>query len=267
MVPRLRIGLIADIHCGPRTRHDGKLRKLGDRAIALVDAFVADMNDRVRPDLVVQLGDVIEDTSDVTDPKRYAHVIDRLGRLDCGVLHLVGNHDERRISVDRLHEIQGRDALRAPLVVNGVRILSLASHSDDDAAWVDPAAVSQLSSQLQAATGPTLLFVHHALADQDLTGNPWFEGRSELCLIAQRREIRGLLSHTPVLAAVNGHAHWNDLTLHEGRPYFTIHSLTENVGSDDEPVASEAWAVLDVWDDRLDLTVRGNAPAAWSHAR
>jgi 3',5'-cyclic AMP phosphodiesterase CpdA len=57
----MRLGLIADVHFGPPTGFDGKLRKHGDLAAELTREFVARMNGVKKPDLAINLGNVVEE--------------------------------------------------------------------------------------------------------------------------------------------------------------------------------------------------------------
>ena len=63
----LTIGVVTDLHFGPEARYRGKLRKLTHLAGELARAFVRRMNDEVTPELVVNLGDDIEDESREAD--------------------------------------------------------------------------------------------------------------------------------------------------------------------------------------------------------
>lgn len=67
----LTLGIITDVHFGPEARWNGKLRKLTHLAGPLTRDFVRQMNDEVKPDLVVNLGDDIEDESREADLQRY----------------------------------------------------------------------------------------------------------------------------------------------------------------------------------------------------
>ena len=59
----LTIGLVTDLHFGPPegTLFEGRLRKLSHEAPTLTRAVVQAMNAVHRPDLLVNLGDDIED--------------------------------------------------------------------------------------------------------------------------------------------------------------------------------------------------------------
>ena len=71
MAGELTIGIVTDLHFGPEARWQGKLRKLTHQAPELTREFVRAMNDDVHPDLVVNLGDDIEDESREADLVRY----------------------------------------------------------------------------------------------------------------------------------------------------------------------------------------------------
>src|SRR5258708_37960022 len=71
----MRFALISDEHFGPTAFFQGKLRKLTAQAGELCEAFVQHMNQQVKPDLVVNLGDVIEDESLAKDLEHYGQVL------------------------------------------------------------------------------------------------------------------------------------------------------------------------------------------------
>src|ERR1700722_18988467 len=71
MTGELTIGIVTDLHFGPEARWAGKLRKLTHQAPDLTRDFVRAMNDDVHPQLVVNLGDDIEDESRDADLLRY----------------------------------------------------------------------------------------------------------------------------------------------------------------------------------------------------
>ena len=66
----MRFALISDVHLGPPASHQGKLRKLTHLSEELVKAFVRRMRDEVNPDLVINLGDVLEDEALLAAAKR-----------------------------------------------------------------------------------------------------------------------------------------------------------------------------------------------------
>src|SRR5690606_31897535 len=65
------LGVVTDLHFGPEAHFGGKLRKLTAAAPALARAFAEKMR-ATQPDLVINLGDDIEDESPERDAERYA---------------------------------------------------------------------------------------------------------------------------------------------------------------------------------------------------
>src|SRR5580692_5481196 len=86
----LTLGIITDVHFGPEARWQGKLPHLAGELTA---DFVRRMNDEVKPDLVVNLGDDIEDESREADLRRYGECQAILRAADAPLVNVAGNHD------------------------------------------------------------------------------------------------------------------------------------------------------------------------------
>src|SRR5882724_7123399 len=98
----LVFALISDPHFGKEAGYDGNLRKLTAQAPRLTRGFVDRMNDVVHPDLVVNLGDDIEDESRDADLVRYGECMRELARCSAEVRHVAGNHDLINLTEDDL---------------------------------------------------------------------------------------------------------------------------------------------------------------------
>jgi hypothetical protein len=96
-----------------------------------------------------------------------------------------------------------------------------------------------------------------------LTGNPRFAGRESICLLTNRAEIREIISKSgKVVAVFNGHLHWNHFDMHDGIPYYTIQSLTEN--EEDKGIVSEAYAVVNISGTTSQVEIKGNYPKTFN---
>jgi 3',5'-cyclic AMP phosphodiesterase CpdA len=259
----LTIGFVTDIHVGPEALFDGKLRKLTAHAPALLEAFVARMNREVKPDLIVNLGDDIEDESLAADRARYAQVIGILGKADAPVIHVAGNHDTVHLGTRDLIEAWGNDpwagAVYGAIDRGGYHLVVLHTlETKYVSVSIDDAQLAWLERDLATTTLPTLVFMHHTASDQVLTGNRWFERAPHLCLVRERKRLRAILEHSKkVLAVFNGHLHWNHLDVHGGIPYVTVQSLVENLDEDAPGRPAAAHAVLRVSRTRLLVEVEG----------
>lgn len=243
----VNIALIADIHIGPAGYHKGVMRKLTRLAEPLVRRFIREVNS-VRPDFVVNLGDLIQDASKAADRRNFKKGLALLAKAKEPVHHVVGNHDNVNLKEPELHRLLGQRRLYYSFDFSGYHFVVLFSKvprphhmriifPKRQLAW--------LIRDLKNTTLPSVIFVHHALADQDLRGNFWFEGLPEDCLIENRREVRRALERSrKVLAVFNGHMHWNRAHIHRGIPYITIQSLTENFRNDGTPAGAFALAQL-----------------------
>jgi len=278
------IGVVTDLHFGPEARFEGKLRKLSHRAGSLLEAFVERMNREVRPSLVVNLGDDIEDESLEADRARYGEAMQILARLDAPVLHVAGNHDTVHLGPrDLLAAWGGSDPaqrgaspgadgeprLYGSFDHRGLHVVVLHTHERKDLdVRIDDEQLAWLARDLTLSSKPTLVFMHHAAADMVLVGNRWFERAAHICLVQERRALRELIERSGrVLAVVNGHLHWNHFALHGGVPYLTLQSLIENLDDDAPGRPAAAHAVLRVGPRRLLVEVEGEERARYQLER
>ena len=102
----LVFALVSDLHFGREAGYDGKLRKLTAQAPRLTRAFVDRMNDVIHPELVVNLGDDIEDENRDADLVRYGECMGELARCNAEVRHVAGNHDLINLTEDDLTSVK-----------------------------------------------------------------------------------------------------------------------------------------------------------------
>lgn len=260
---RVRIALITDVHFGPRAYHEGKLRKLTDQAGALSRAFVERMQREDKPELVINLGDVIEDANREQDLLHYAEFVNILGGLSARVVHVAGNHDQINLSEADLCKLWGHTGrLFYSFDQGGVHFVVLQTDEvRDTAIHLAAEQIEFVRTDLAATQLPTLIFMHHPASDQLLVGNRWFERAPHVCRVAERKALRSVIEASgKVLAVFNGHVHWNHLDVIAGVPYVTLQSLIENLDADAPGRAAAAHAVVDIEPRRLLVDVRGQEP-------
>jgi 3',5'-cyclic AMP phosphodiesterase CpdA len=256
----MRFALISDVHLGPSASHQGKLRKLTHLSEELVTGFVCSMRDELHPDLVINLGDVVEDESSELDRERYARFVELLGGIGKPVLHVAGNHDTINLTPRELCELWGdASELSYSRDHHGVHfaVLRTIEHRGERIELPD-AQIRWLERDLAQTTLPCIVLMHHPASEMRLEGNRWFEKRPHLCRVVERRALRQVIEQSgKVLAVFNGHVHWNHFDVIAGIPYVTLQSLIENLDDDAPGRAAAAYAVCDLDERRLVINVFG----------
>jgi 3',5'-cyclic AMP phosphodiesterase CpdA len=258
----VRIALVTDVHFGPLAYFDGKLRKLSHRAADLTAEFVRAARD-ANADLIVNLGDVVEDESQAADHARYAHFVELLAQSELPVLHVAGNHDQIYLSEPDLRALWGRSGpLHYFEDVGGLRFVVLNTIETKDVCVRLPQEQLQWVGQvLQESPHPVVILMHHPAGEMDLRGNRWFERAPHICRVAERRELREILtSSDKVLCVFNGHAHWNYVEVFAQIPFVTLQSLTENLDADAPGRPAAAWAMCEISKAAVQVDVHGQEP-------
>jgi 3',5'-cyclic-AMP phosphodiesterase len=256
----MRFALISDVHFGPPASHQGKLRKLTHLSEALVESFARRMQQELRPDLVINLGDVLEDEAPEPDRQRYGRFVELLAQIGKPVLHVAGNHDTIHLTPEELCGMWGNTT--SPVYSQdhqGIHfaVLRTIEHRGERIELPEEQ-IRWLEQDLAATQLPSIVLMHHPASEMRLDGNRWFEKRPNLCRVVERRALRQVIEASgKVLAVFNGHVHWNHLDVISGIPYITLQSLIENLDDDAPGRAAAAYAVCDLDERRLVVTVYG----------
>jgi Icc protein len=266
MSHELTLAVVTDLHFGPEARYSGKLRKMTHLAEGLAREFVRVMNDDTAPDVVVNLGDDIEDESREADLQRYGACQAILRQAKAPLVNVAGNHDLIHLNRDDLNRIWGRSGpLYYSLDVQGwhLVVLHTIERADLDVR-IPEAQLEWLRADLAAATAPIVVLMHHSASEQSLDDSRWWPGRSHLALVKERRELRGIFERSGrVRLVMNGHLHWNHFDVVAGIPYVTVQSLIENIDDDAPGRAAAAHAIVRLSERRAIVRVRGNDPARY----
>jgi len=270
----MKFAVINDMHVGPKGSgfYKGVQRKLIEEAERLIKSFADQMNNNEHPAFVVNLGDSIEDVNDrETDLAFFDKSRKFLSELKMPSYTLIGNHDVRTLAHSEIADMFGYDEMYYSFNHEGYHFVALSfamtgNHKvdlGDIFAEVPEDQLKWLKDDLAKTKKPTVIFMHYGLADDDMKGNFWFENAPEKGLLSNRVEVRRILEDSGVVKAVfTAHQHWNRMHEHNGIPYFTVTSLVENFNNDGLP--AEAYTIVNIDNEKIDVTVRGNDPASYS---
>jgi Icc protein len=266
MTGKLTIGMVSDLHFGPEARWGGKLRKLSHQAGELTGAFVRAMNDEVQPDLVVNLGDDIEDESREADLARYGECQALLRAARAPLVNVAGNHDLVTLNREDLNRFWQRSGpLYYAFDMQGWHFVVLHTIENPGVEVRVPGTQMEwLRADLAEAREPTVVLMHHSASEQEVEDSRWWPGRPHLALVKERAELRRIFEESRRVRAVfNGHLHWNHLDVIAGIPYVTVQSLIENLDDDAPGRAASAHAVVRLSERRMTVHVRGKDPARY----
>jgi Icc protein len=258
--PVTRIGLIADVHCGP----DRDVLP-GSRTPGLLDAFVAAMRS-FQPRCIIDLGDRINSVASGQDRVRARYVRRRLQESSVPVFHVLGNTDVEHLSKD--------DALAAVDKTSAAEVVDLEALRLVLLDTVDPpvervgGAVGRcqlewLRAVIDERPIPCLVFGHHPLDRPVLAGHRYFETRPDLARVRNGDEVLGVLADSGrALAVFAGHVHRTSATHAAGLPHVTLGSLVDSAYTAGEPCG--AYALVAVEGERVQVMVEGRDPARFA---
>lgn len=227
--PAVRIGLMTDMHHADKppagSRHYretlGKLAEAGDKLRSL------------RPDFIVELGDIIDAADSVDTELRYLSEINRhFSEIAPDRHYVLGNHCVDTLTKAEFLGAIGREKSFYSFDRGGIHFVILDAcfradgqpYGRKNFQWTDaniPAEELQwLRDDLASNTLPTILFTHQRLDTDDNHG------------IRNASQVRDLIdaSRSKVLAVLQGHSHKNDVRQIGKTFYCTLVAMIEGSG-------------------------------------
>jgi predicted phosphohydrolase len=237
----LKIAVVTDVHIGAALPRP--CTRLPERARSLLKYVVSRINTEMRPDFVVQLGNLIEAEDAETDEENYSTGLEVLSELQMPCYHVVGNHEQMHLSLKQLASMVNYPKFYYSFDSGTFHFVVLFGQSSDGEAVVfDDAQKKWLEGDLAAAEKPVVVFTHLPLHQDD---------------DEQQRIIRGILAASgKVRAVINGHLHKNELVDIAGICYVSIQSLVQNI-SETRLDAAEAFAVITLGQSDVRIEVEG----------
>lgn len=242
--------------------------RLGSTALPLLDTFAEEMTRRFKPDLIVDLGDRINDVEAGQDAERILTIRSRLESVGVPVLFLYGNHDLINVGPAEQQRLLGKKADFESLDFRGFHLILLNSQdptlggvggtvSEKQLAW--------LEQDLRDSEGPVVVFCHHPLNEQETSPHWYFNTHPDFALAVNRERVRALLARSGRVRAVfSGHMHWNHTQVLDGIPYITVESLVCCGMTGGQPAGGFTEAVLEEAGG-LQVTVRGRLPMTFAY--
>lgn len=259
----MKIGIVADIHCGPDTD-----AQLGSRAPAMLDMFAEAMA-AFGPDLIVDLGDRVKTIASGQDRQRTVWVRRMLTRIGVPVYHVIGNTDVATLTKPEATAALGKPSPYEWVDGDGFRLVLLDSLDppiERIGGTIGPEQCAWLEGALGESRYPCLVFCHHPLDEQSLEGHRYFASRPDLAFVRTRARVQRILQQGDrVWAVFSGHMHWTRVTRIGAIPCLTIGSLVDCAYTDGRPAGTFAAVIAD--GSGVNVHVYGLRPESFRFAR
>jgi predicted phosphodiesterase len=252
----LRVALIADIHHG-----EDSGTKLGTAALPLLARF-REFVAEAGPDLVIELGDRINDVDPETDRRLTRDVVQAFAPMNTRRAHLLGNHDNHALARAEAEAAMGVSFASWSCDIEGHHFVFWNAETcllGRDGFELPEADLAWLAEDLACTDMPTIVSTHVPLDSGSMIGNYYFESRYRgFAHYRNGDRAREILERSgKVVLCLAGHAHWNALNTIDGIPYVTVQSLTESFTTPGR--ACGAFGLLEI-DEAIDISILGLDP-------
>lgn len=263
----MKFAILNDIHYGEEERIDnGVIRKFSKQAEELTISALEDLNNSIKPEFIVVLGDLIESKDSKTDSKNLKFMKNVLeSNSNSPLFYCFGNHEQRKLDSNYVKNILGMKNEYYSFDVEEYHFIVLysievlGSQLEDSYNYINEKQIKWLKNDLKNTSKKTFIFVHHCLSDQNLDGNSYFNNKENNCLIRNREEIRNIIEESDkVICVFNAHIHWNRVDIHNSISYITLQSLVEN--EENRGVPANAYTIVSINKDNLIVEIKGNYP-------
>lgn len=263
----VKIVMFSDLHYAPeKPINNGSRieRKLMEYSEPILDKLTYQINNVIKPDLVLNLGDLVEDFNDHDkDIVNLNYIWQKFKKIDVPFYSCIGNHDLRSMtSRNEVERIMEYDHSTFSFDISGMHVIILGTYVNNDLGtaeggifktqFISNEDMEWLKEDLRDNKLPTIICLHFGVAEDDMKGNWWFESCSETALLGNRKELKQIIKeHSNVLAIFSGHQHWTKHLVEEGISYYVLGSMTENINNDGIP--DGVYFVIEFDDEKLEV--------------
>lgn len=261
----MKLVIFSDIHYAPEPPINNGLtidRKLTQYSIPIVKKLINKINNSIKPDIVVNLGDLIEDFNDHDeDINNFNFIWNILKSIESPFYSTIGNHDLRSMkSRKEIEQIMGYENSTFSIDIKGYHFIFLGLTVDNKIGTADGGVqrtrvisnedIEWLRNDLKQNNLPCIVFTHYGIAEDEMKGNWWFEECPNSALLLNRKDIKNIFKNDKNLMAIfSGHQHWTKKKTEDNVDHYVVGSLVENINDDGIP--DGVYFEIDIKDNKL----------------
>jgi len=232
---KIKILIIADIHYGedsnyPKHKGGGYVNSFGSQ----FEKFLPKIHSLIKEsDLIINLGDLISEVDASFDLENYKKAL-KLLEVGKPVKHILGNHDVRHLTREKLVEVIGEKNPYYSFDLSGYHHIVLDSFKNlrNEPCRITEEQISWLKEDLNKTKLSTIVYCHYPLDNQSIDNNYYFAGKPERAFIENKQEVRKIFELSGrVLAVFSGHLHFFHEEKINNIKYITAPSFSENNGN------------------------------------
>ena len=230
----------------------------------LVAHFV-DWASRLKVDVLLDLGDRIDDIDRPTDLANAAELARIFERFPGQRVHLQGNHDVVNLTGEDHRALFGDLPGHHVIDLGTMRLLAWQPSVLLDRQVGFPAAAAEaawLAATLADDERPAIIASHIPVSGASMTSNYYFENNADFATYPDHDAIRQSIGASgPAAIWLSGHVHWNSISEVAGVKHLTVQSASERFTTMPDPAC--AYALLEVDNARARLDVFGKDAVTW----
>ncbi len=262
----MKIAIVNDVHVGQSLIHGNKVRASSGSISEMFESYLNNIARQHKPDLFINLGDLIRSESKEIDHIRYLNMIKHYGTLNFPVIHLIGNHEIKHLKqadIDSIWNLCGfKQNTYGYRPCGEYNILWLGidnDHENKHSLFVPQEQLKWLKQTLKQSKQPFFIFIHTPIDDHDVNGNFFYEAldarKKDALFLKNQEEVRQIISSENNVAAVfQAHLHYFHTRLLDGIPYITCPAMNDNIcGPEIVGNIPEIYTVVDIDEQKISV--------------
>lgn len=233
---KLKLCIFSDIHYIDKEPQWVKKQKLVEYAEPLLEDLIIKVNDEIKPDICVHLGDMIQASNDrEQNLKNISYIWKKCQLFKVPFFTLLGNHELKTEDNNKeVLKLIGYENATFSIDINGYHLIFLGTdvNNKDEkfkTQYVSEKDLNWLEDDLKQ-NKRTIIFSHFGIAeDVNIEDNFWSRDGGESLMLRNRKKIKSLLRNKNIIAVFVGHQHWTKTITEDGIDYYMIGSIVENM--------------------------------------
>lgn len=241
---KLKLCVFSDIHYIDEKPEWKVNRKLVEYAEPLTDKIINKVNTELKPDICINLGDMIQASQNKEkDFENLKYIWSKLQKFNVPFYTLIGNHELKSVkSNQEIMDILGYENATYGIDINGYHLLFIGTdvNNEDEkfkTQYISDRDLEWIAKDLEENNNKkVIVFSHFGIAEDEMKGNFYFDKNPESGMLINRKELKNILQkHSNILSIFCGHQHWTKTIKENGISYYMLGALTENMNWDGVP--------------------------------